>query len=202
VSPGHRAALAFLQGALVAAVADLAGVPLASALGTVDFLAPAVGTVRTIVPILGLVLAGAMGGEAIGRRWAVGCASGGAVAGGLLSLTAPHLQGLTGFEDPVIVVGFSLGTSAAAYGLWGLTAGAIASRSIAWRAAGVFAFGGALGGLVTIVPFLVPRTASTLAGSAATQFVWLASALGGLAVPLAVGGALLAGAVSRSAHGE
>jgi hypothetical protein len=196
-SPAHKAAIAFLQGAMIAAVAQVVAAPVASALAFVPWFGAVVPGVRTAIAVGGFVLAGAVGGEAIGRRWAGGFAVGGALGGLVLALTGSNLQGLTGYENRLVVTSYAASTTAAAYGAWGLVAGAVAARPLAIRTGAVFAAFGGLGGLVGVVPFFL-QPGGVAAEGAGLQFVWLVSAVGTIAVPLALGGASTAVAVERA----
>ena len=192
----HRAAVAFAQGALVAAVSQVAAHPLDVAVASLPGLGWLAPGVRVLVPVAGLALAGAMGGQAIGGRWGTGFAAGGGVIGLLLLPAAPQLQGLTGFEPPLIVASFASVTSAAAFGIGGVVASLVARRGLALRAGLAWALAGAVGGLLGVSPFLVGRWWPGAADGAVGQILWLACSLAALVVPLAAAGAWTA----RHAH--
>ncbi len=121
-SPAHRAALGFLRGGLIATV-SLALTPalgaLASSVPTLGWLVKAA---QFLLPVAGFAAGGALGGDALslGPRGAMAFGCGGGAAGLVLFLSAPHLQGLTGFEDPLVVVPYAIATSALAFGAMGL----------------------------------------------------------------------------------
>jgi hypothetical protein len=201
-SPAHRAAIGFLQGALVAVAAEVVASPLAGSLSRIPAISPLAPAIRTLVPLAGFSVAGAVGGEAIGegRLGTAAFAAGGLGAGLVLTMTSPHLSGLTGYEDALIVLAYAACTFALAFGLCGCLAGAILRPDIVMRATAAFAFGGALGGLAGILPFLLARFGSAGPGDLLWQFVWLASSIASIATPLAVGGALTA-RVMHGGHG-
>jgi hypothetical protein len=121
----------------------------------------------------------------------VGFGCGGGAAGLVLLVTAPQLQGLTGFEHPLVVVPYAIGTSAAAFGAMGLIGGLVVRRGHVGRVTAVFACGGVFGGLLGIVPFLMRRWA--LPGPADLWvFVTMAGSVGAVVAPFMLGGAAAA----------
>jgi hypothetical protein len=198
-SPAHRAALGFLRGGLIAIVF----LALAPALGA--FLAaifqsgwPVVPT-RFLLPMCGFVLGGAIGGEAVGveSRGAMAFGCGGGAAGLALLLTAPHLQGLTGFEDPLVVVPYAIVTSALAFGTMGLVGSLVVRRGNVGRVAAVFAVGGIVGGLLGVLPFLVQRWGGS-GWADLWVFVTAACSAGSVVVPFMLGGAAAARSWAKS----
>jgi hypothetical protein len=208
-SPAHRATLGFLHGALVAIVAQVLAVPLAAAVGSIASVAPLAPLVRVALPVAGFAFAGAVGGEALGagRSGAPGFAAGGLATGLVLTLTSPHLAGLTGHEDGFVVAAYAAGTFAAAFGLGGCLGIIVVDRRSVGpgrpggggigRATAAFTASGALGGLVSVLPFFLPRVAGGAAGTA-LELISLASAVGSVAIPLGLGGALTARVVPRA----
>jgi hypothetical protein len=203
-SPAHCAALGFLRGALIAIVAQVLAVPLAATIGSILALAPLAPLIRVALPVAGFVLAGAMGGETLGagRSGVVGFGAGGLATGLVLTLTSPHLAGLTGYEDGSVVAVYAAGTFAAAFGLGGCLGIVVLDRRVAGRdrmgggpivrATGAFAAAGALGGLVGVLPFFLARAGGGGTAGPVLQFLSFASAVGSLAIPLGLGGALVA----------
>jgi hypothetical protein len=198
-SPSHRASMGFLRGAFIAVVAQVVTAPLAAGVGSLSLsqLAP---VVRALLPVAGFALAGAVGGEAlgVGRQGASAFAAGGLLAGVVLTIAAPNLSGLTGHENAAIVLAYAVATFAAAFGLCGGVAGAILRGGVAGRSAAAFSAGGAIGGVACILPFFLARLG---AESLVLQFAWLASSVGSIAIPLALGGGLTARAL-HSGRGE
>jgi hypothetical protein len=188
-SPAHRAALGFLRGGLIAAV-SLALAPLLGAFLAATFQSrwPA-GLMPVVLPLAGFAFGGAVGGEALGLRsrgaTAFGC--GGAAAGLVLLLTASHLQGLTGFEEPVIVVAYAIATSALAFGAMGLVGSLVVRRGKVGRVAAVFAGAGMAGGLLGVLPSLVQRSSGPMWADM-WMFVTVACSIGSIVVPLMLGG--------------
>jgi hypothetical protein len=197
-SPAHRAAVGFFQGGLVAVVAQVVASPLAGAVAAVSAWSPLAPLVRILIPLAGLAVAGAVGGEAMerGRRGVRSFALGGLAAGVVLMTASPNLSGLTGYENPLIVLAYATTTAAAAFGILGFVGGLGLVRTARARAAVAFAIGGAAGGLLGTVPFLLARYGPAGAAGPVAQFVFLASAVGSIAVPLALGGALTARALN------
>jgi len=196
-SPAHLAALGFLRGGLIAVVS----VVIAPVLGGVSPAVPSVDwlvrAAQLLLPVAGFALGGAVGGDALnlGRRAAAGFGCGGGAAGLVLLATAPQLQGLTGFENPLEVVPYAIATSAAAFGATGLIGGLVARRGKVARVTAGFVIGGAIGGLLGVAPFLVQRW-----GGAAWAEVWvfltLACSIGSVVVPLVLAGSSAARAWS------
>ena len=191
-SPAHQAATGFLRGALVAVVSQVTSAPLAAAVAMV---LPALGpAVRLIVPLAGFAAAGAVGGDALGagprgvRAFSVGCF----VAGVVLSATSPPLSGLTGHEDPAVVIPYAAVTYGAAFGLGGCVGGALLGAGRAAPAAVAFGGAGVIGGIVSLVPYLLGRFGASGPIALAVQFLGLASSIGAVAIPLCLGGSLLA----------
>ena len=192
-SPAHQAALGFLRGGLIATV-SLALAPAVGALLAATFQSGWLGgTMQFLLPLGGFAVGGALGGDALrfeGRgAGAFGC--GGAAAGLVLLLTAPQLQGLTGFEDPLMVVPYAALTSAAAFGAMGLIGGLVVRRGRVSRVAAVFASGGVVGGLLGVLPFLVQRSGG-LGWADLWVFVTMACSIGSVVVPFMLGGAAAA----------
>jgi hypothetical protein len=201
-SPAHRAATGFLRGALIALAAQVVAPAMASVCAGFPAGAAFAAAVRIVVPLAGMALAGAVGAEAlvVGRRGILTFAVGGLAAGVVLLVAAPNLAGLTGHENPAVVLPYAVATSAVAFaslgtiGASGLSAedGFPCSRAeCSLGSAVAFGGGGAIGGLVGVIPFLAAR-AGVNWPDLASQFIWLASSIGALAVPLCLGGAALA----------
>ena len=157
-SPAHRAALGFFRGGLIAAVSLAIAPAVGAPWRDLQSGMPA-GFTQFILPITGFVLAAPSEGERLASEraaaWRFGC--GGGAAGLVLMITAPQLQGLTGFEDPLVVVPYAVATSAPAFGSdgarWQPGRRARQGRPVA----AVFAVGGTTGGLLGVLPFLVQR---------------------------------------------
>ena len=189
-SPAHRAALGFLRGGLIAGLSLAIAPALGAALANIFPSGWPAGIIQVLLPMCGFVLGGAIGGEAVGVEprggLAFGC--GGGAAGLVLLLTAPHLRGLTGFEDPMIVVTYAVATSTLAFGVMGLVGGLVIRRGKVGRVAAIFAASGVVGGLLGVLPFLLQRWGG--AGWADLWvFVTMASSIGSIVVPLMIGGA-------------
>ena len=188
-SPAHRAALGFLSGGLIAVVS----LALTPALGAVAAAVSHEGwtarMTQLLLPLAGFVIGGAVGGAAldVGSRGATGFACGGGAAGLVLLLTAPHLQGLTGFEDPLVVVPYAIGTSALAFGAMGLVGSLVVRRGKVVRVVAIFAVGGAIGGLLSVLPFLVQRWSGPVWADL-WMFVTMGCSIGSVVVPFMVGG--------------
>jgi hypothetical protein len=197
-SPAHRAAVGFLHGSLVIVVAQVVASPLATVLSSADALAPLVPIARALIPLVGFGLGGAIGGDALaaGTRGTFGCSVGAIAAGLVLTVTSPNLTGLTGHEPLSIVLAYALGTSSMAYALAGAVAGAILGRDLMCRFASAFAAGGVAGGFVGVLPYLLARFVALPSGGLFSQFLWLACSVGGVCLPLCVGGA----AAARACH--
>jgi hypothetical protein len=189
-SPAHRAALGFLRGGLFAAMS----LALAPALGAVAAAASQAGwparAIRLLLPLAGFAFGGAVGGDALGfgSRGATGFGLGGSAAGLVLLLTSPHLQGLTGFEDPTVVVPYAIATSGLAFGAMGLVGSFVVRRDRVAGVAAGFAGGGLIGGLLGVLPFLVQRWAGPMWADL-WMFVTTACSVGSVVVPLMLGGA-------------
>ena len=189
-SPAHRAALGFLRGGLIAVVS----LALAPALGALASSVPTFGwlvkAAQFLLPVAGFAAGGALGGDALrlGPRGSMAFGCGGGAAGLVLLLTAPHLQGLTGFEDPLVVVPYAIATSALAFGGMGLIGSLVVRRGKAGRVAAVFAIGGIVGGLLGVLPFLVQRWGGP-GWADLWLFVTMACSIGSIVVPLMLGGA-------------
>ncbi len=188
-SPAHRAALGFLRGGLIATVSLV----LAPALGALSSSVPPLGwlvnVAQFLLPVAGFAAGGALGGDALslGPRGSVAFGCGGGAAGLVLLVSSPHLQGLTGFEDPLVVVPYAIATSALAFGTMGLIGGLVVRRGKVGRVAAVFAAGGIVGGLLGVLPFLVQRWAGPTWADL-WMFVTTACSIGSLVVPLMLGG--------------
>jgi hypothetical protein len=192
-SPAHRAALAFLRGGLVAVLSLV----LAPALGAIAVTFPSAGwlvrATQFLLPVGGFAFGGAIGGEALdpGPRGALAFGCGGCAAGLVLLLTAPNLQGLTGFENPTVVVGYGVGSAAVAFAATGLIGSLIAGSGKIGRVTAGFAIGGAIGGLLGVAPFLVQNARLGLPPDL-LMFVSFACAMGGVVVPFVAGGIVAA----------
>jgi len=199
VSPAHRAALGFLRGSLIAVVFLVLTPALGALASSVPTLGWLVKTAQFLLPVAGFAAGGAFGGDALslGSRGALAFGCGGGVAGLLLLLTSPHLQGLTGFEDPVVVVPFAVATSAVAFGAMGLVGSLVVRRGKVGRVAAVFAAGGAAGGLLGVVPFLVLRWGSP-GWADLWVFVTMACSIGSVVVPFMLGGSAAARSWSQA----
>ncbi len=188
-SPAHRAALGFLRGGLIAVVSLV----LAPALGGLASVVPTLGwlvkAAQFLLPVAGFAGGGALGGDALGlgSRGATAFGCGGGAAGLVLLRAAPQLQGLTGFEDPLVVVPYAIATSALAFGVMGLIGSLMVRRGKVGRVAAVFAVGGALGGLLGVLPFLVQRWGGP-GWADLWVFVTTACSIGSVVVPLMLGG--------------
>jgi hypothetical protein len=192
-SPAHRAALGFLRGGLIAVVSLVLTPALGTLAAALSMSGWPVGLMQFLLPLAGFAFGGAVGGESLGFRsrstMAFGC--GGTAAGLVLLLTDQNLQGLTGFENPRVVVPYAVVTSALAFGAMGLVGGLVVRRGRVGRVAAVFAVGGAIGGLLGVLPFLVQR----LGGPGWADlwvFVTMACSIGSVVVPMATGGAAAA----------
>jgi hypothetical protein len=195
-SSAHQAATGFLRGALVAVVSQVTAAPLAAAVGMfLPALAPAA---RIFVPLAGFAAAGAVGGDALGagprgaRAFSAGCF----VAGVVLSVTSPPLSGLTGHEDPAAVIPYAALTFGAAFGLGGCVGGALLGAGRVAHASAAFGGAGALGGIASLVPYLLARFGASGPSGLAVQFLGLVSSVGAVAIPLCVGGSLVARALA------
>jgi hypothetical protein len=188
-SPAHQAALGFLRGGLIAAVSLMLNPAIGAVLAGVFHSGWPAELLRCGLPLAGFAFGGAVGGEAlgVGSRGATGFACGGAAAALVLLVTAPHLQGLTGFEDPLVVVSYAVGTSALAFGASGLVGSLVVRRGKVGRVSAVFAGGGAIGGLLWALPLLaLPWTGPMWADL--SMFATMACSIGSVVVPLMVGG--------------
>jgi hypothetical protein len=189
-SPAHRAALGFLRGGLIATVSLM----LPPALGVLASFVPTLGwlvkAVQFLLPVAGFAAGGALGGDAlsIGSRGVMAFGCGGGAAGLVLLVTAPQLQGLTGFEDPLVVVPYAIATSALAFGAMGLIGSLVVRRGQVGRVSAVFAAGGIVGGLLGVLPFLVQRWGGPVWADL-WVFVTMACSIGSVVVPLMLGGA-------------
>ncbi len=192
-SPAHRAALGFLRGGLIAVVCLAVAPALGSALASIFQSGWPAGITLVLLPMCGFVLAGVIGGEAVavGARGAIAFGCGGGAAGLVLLLTSPHLQGLTGFEDPVVVVPYAIAASAIAFGAMGLVGGLVVRRGNVGRITAAFAIGGIVGGLLGVLPFLVQRWGGP-GWVDLWVFVTMACSIGSVVVPLMLGGAYAA----------
>jgi hypothetical protein len=196
MSPSHRAALRFLRGGLVAVVALL--VP--SQFGFISRESPALAALvtilRIVVPAAGFAAGGAVGGAALGRGargvWASSAAL--LVTGLVVTAVAPHVQGLTGFENPAVVMAFAASATGGAFALGGAVLAALLDARHLPRITAGFLAGGAAGGVVTVLPSVL---AASLAGwpADAQLFLRLACSLAGLLGPFAVAGAVAGGAL-------
>lgn len=188
-TPAHRAAVAFLRGGLIAVVSVALAPPLgalASALHAPQWVAAAA---RLAVPVAGFAIGGAVGGDAlaVGTRGAAGFGWGGAAAGLVLALASAPLQGLTGFENPWVVVPYETGTSMIAFGVMGAVGSLVLHRGRSLRVTVAFLAGGAAGGLTGVLPYAVQLCGSVRAE--VSTFLTLACSIGSVVVPFVVGGA-------------
>jgi hypothetical protein len=192
-SPAHRAALGFLRGGLIAAVSLALTPAVGAALAAVFQSGLPAGSTQFIVPLAGFVVGGAVGGGTLGlgARGSVGFGCGGGASGLLLLITAPQLQGLTGFEDPLVVVPYAVATSALAFGMMGLAGSLVVGRGKVARVAALFAVGGIAGGLLGVLPFLIQHWGGVW-WAELWVFLTLAGATGSVAVPFVAGGAAAA----------
>jgi hypothetical protein len=188
-SPAHRAALGFLRGGLIAAVSLALAPALGVAVAAIFQSGWPAGFIQFILPLGGFVLGGAIGGEALGlgTRGSLGFGCGGGAAGLVLLVTAPPLRGLTGFEDPLVVVPYAVVTSALAFGLMGLVGSLVVRRHKVGRVAALFAVGGIVGGLLAVLPTLVQRSAGP-EWADLRMFATTACSMGSVVVPLILGG--------------
>lgn len=189
-SPAHRAALGFLRGGLIATVSLVLTPALGALASSVPTLGWLVKAAQFLLPVAGFAAGGALGGDALslGPRGAMAFGCGGGAAGLVLFLSAPHLQGLTGFEDPLVVVPYAIATSALAFGAMGLIGSLVVQRGKVGRVAAVFAVGGIVGGLLGVLPFLA-RRAGGPGWADLWVFVTMACSIGSVVVPLMLGGA-------------
>ncbi len=118
------------------------------------------------------------------------------MAGVILTLTSQPLTGLTGHEDPLVVIPYAAVTFGAAFGLGGCVGGALLGAGRVARAAAAFGCAGTLGGIVSLVPYLFARFGAAGPSGPAFQFLWLASSMGAVAIPLSVGGSLVSRALT------
>lgn len=186
-----NAALWFLRGGLVAVVALLVPSQFGFVLRDAPALAPIVALLRVAIPAAGFAIGGAVGGSALGRgrRGVLASAAGLLVTGAALTVLAQPLQGLTGFERPLMVLLFAGVATGTAFAAGGAVASlALVPRRFALMAAG-FGAGGAVGGIISVLPSVF---AATVAGwpAEAQLFARLACSLAGLLGPFAVAGAV------------
>ncbi len=188
-SPAHRAALGFLRGGLIATVSLV----LTPALGALASSVPSLGWLVTaaqfLLPIAGFAAGGALGGDALslGLRGVAAFGCGGGAAGLVLLVTAPQLQGLTGFEDPLVVVPYAIAASALAFGAMGLIGSLVVRRGKVGRITAAFAIGGIVGGLLGVLPFFVQRWGGP-GWVDLWVFVTMACSIGSIVAPLMLGG--------------
>jgi hypothetical protein len=189
-SPAHEAALGFLKGGLIAVVSLALTPALGAVTAAVLQAAWPARMIQLLLPLAGFAIGGAVGGAAlgIGSRGATGFACGGAAAALVLIVTFPPLQGLTGFENASVVVPYGVGTSALAFGASGLVGSLLVRRGKVGRVSAVFAGGGAIGGLLAVLPFLVQRWGGPVWPDL-WMFATMACSIGSVVVPLMVGGA-------------
>jgi len=190
MTSAHRATLWFLRGGLVAGVGLLlptqvgflaAGTPLAGMLAA---------TLRVIVPAAAFGVGGLIGATALhrGSRASVGFGGGFFLAGCVVALTSPLLQGLSGFENLPTVLFYATGSTAAAFALAGATVGFVVEPGRWLALSGALALGGIVGGAFSVLPALISlRLAGWL--PEVQLFVRLACSLVGLLAPFAVAGA-------------
>jgi hypothetical protein len=188
-SPAHRAVLGFLKGGLIAVVSIVIApelAPLAAAFPALGWL---VSVVQFLLPLTGFVFGAAIGADAlgVGTRAIRAFGYGGGVAGLVLRLTAANLQGLTGFENPLLVVPYATSASLLAFGAMGLVGSLAVGRGKTGRIAAGFAGGGAIGGLLGIVPFMLLPWAGVF-WSDLWMFARLTCSVGATVVPFVVGG--------------
>jgi hypothetical protein len=192
-SPAHRAALGFLRGGLIAVLSLAVAPALGAALASIFQSGWPVGIMQFLLPMCGFVLGGAIGGEAVGvgSRGATAFGCGGGAAGLVLLPTSSHLQGLTGFEDPLAVVSYAIVTSALAFGAMGLVGSLIVRRGKVSRIAAVFAVGGVVGAMLGVLPFLILHRGGAW-WSEFQVFLTLACSIASVVAPFMVGGAAAA----------
>jgi hypothetical protein len=193
ISPAHRAALGFLRGSLIAMVSLVLAPVLGGLASAFPAMAWPVRALQFLVPLAGFAFGGAVGGDALGLglRTTAAFGWGGGAAGLVLVFTASNLQRLTGFEDPRVVVSYAIASSALAFGAMGLVGSLVVGRNKVGRVVAWFAGGGAVGGLLGVVPFLVQHW-----GGAWWTDLWaflsLACSIGSIVVPFVAGGATAA----------
>lgn len=189
MTSSHRSALWFLRGGLVAVVALLVPSQVGVVSRDVPALQPLVSFLRIAVPALGFAAGGAIGGSSlgVGRRGMFASGAAFLVTGVGLTLLAPSLTGLTGFEDPLTVLAFAGAGTAAAFASGGaVLALLLARRQVVPLSAGFLA-GGAVGGVISVLPAVL--AAALGAWPADLQlFMRLACSLVGLLGPFAVAG--------------
>lgn len=169
-------------------------VPVGAAALMIPWLGALVPTMRLAIPIAGFAWAGAVGGESLGcgPRGMVAFAAGGAAAGLLLVISSGNLAGLTGHENPLVVVTYGVTMSVLAFGATGLVGGLILRRGSTGVIAAGFALGGAVGGMAGVIPFLVARFGPAGLPPLVAAFVALAASLGSVLLPLMTGGVVTA----------
>ena len=189
-SPSHRAALRFLRGGLVAIVALLVPTQFGFVSREYPSLAPLVALIRIAVPAIGFGIGGAVGGSSARTRPAGVLASGAAllVTGLLLSLFAPLLTNLTGFENRAAVLLFAAATTGTAFALGGIVLALLLGRHLWPQVAAGFLAGGAAGGIVSVLPAVLGHRTGRLAGRTRSCSSRLGCSLVGLLGPFAVAG--------------
>jgi hypothetical protein len=182
----------------VATVALLAPSQIGLFAHAAPWLSTLAGVVRVIVPALGFAAGGAIGATALdrGRGGISASAAGFFLAGIGLSLGAPLISGLTGFEHAGVVLLFAGASTATAFGVAGLVVGLAIEPPRTVRIAAGFALGGLLGGLVTVWPAVAGRALSGWPAEA-QLFLRLACSLGGFLAPFAIAGAVAGRALER-----
>lgn len=201
MSHAHAAVVAFARGGLT----SLVGLLLPSTLvvlvepwwSGVREIGP---LLRTLIPLAGFVVGGTIGagGVAKAARGRLGFAAGFGVAGLILTPLYGNLQGLTGREHLGVVMGVVLSGFSLAYGTAGLMGGRrLSNNPSVRRASGVgFTLGGAIGGLMILVPFFLSKADWRLGGYAELLAV-TCSTVGAFVVPNVIGGAWLGKALDR-----
>jgi hypothetical protein len=192
-SPAHQAALGFLRGGLIAVAALAITTPLGAMAASLFQWGWLAEMVRWLLPLTGFALGGAVGGEALGlgSRGAIAFGCGGGAAGLALQLTAANLQGLTGFEDPLTVVAYGVLSAGAGFGATGVIASLIVGRRGIPAVTAGFAVGGAIGGLLGVVPFLVQHAHAAWPPEV-MMFTSLACSIGAVVLPFMAGGIVAA----------
>jgi hypothetical protein len=190
-SPSHRAALWFLRGGLVASVALLVPAQFGFVSRQAPALEPLVDLIRIAIPAIGYAAGGAIGGTALGRGrpGVLACGAGFLLTGLIVSLAAPSLTGLTGFENRVAVLLFAASTTGAAFAVGGgVVALLLEPRLFAKMAVG-FLYAGAAAGVASVLPAILAAPIARWPADL-QLFVRLGCSLVSLVGPFAAGGAV------------
>lgn len=200
-TPGHQSAVAFVRGGLVAIVALLAPARVTALLEGLGAPGFSGAVVRLLLPVLGFAAAGAVGGASLGAggRGVRAFSVGGLASGVMMSQVWPQLSGLTGHEPPASVALFAVVSWAAAFGAGGLVSAWVLRLRGGLRLAATCAIGGALGGLVFVLPSLLGPLGFREMSPLARLAVSTLSSIVGLLVPFGVEGAAAGRAVDGPA---